>query len=211
MTHPNRNLPDSGEGTGGQDRRTFLKRSSVAISAAALAGCAPQTDSGGADATAADRLHEALLHALAEVVLPGELGAEGRRQAVVAFQAWAYAYEPVAELNHGYGTSLVRYSPADPVPGWQAQLEALDLESRARVGTGFADMAPAGRAELVRHGLTDQGGTLPDPLQARHVAVALLAHWSASPQAVDLCYGRLVSPRTCRGIAETSALPGALS
>ena len=151
------------------------------------------------------------MHALAEAVLPGELGAEGRQRAVSAFQAWAYAYEPASELNHGYGSSEIRYSPADPVPGWQAQLEALDLEARARAGRGFAEMGPDGRAELLRRRLADHGGTLPDPLQARHVAVALMAHWSTSPQAVNLCYGRLVSPRTCRGIAETSALPGALS
>jgi hypothetical protein len=211
MTDLDRDQLESGKPAGGQDRRTFLKRSSVAVSAAALAGCVPEVGTGGAEATTSERLDEALLQAVGEVVLPGELGAEGRQRAVRAFQAWADAYEPVAELNHGYGTAELRYGPPDPVPGWAAQLEALDLEARARRGTGFADMGPEGRTELVQRRLADQGGTLPDPLQARHVTVALLAHWCASAEAVDRCYGRLVSPRTCRGIGETSALPGVIS
>lgn len=211
MTDRNRGEPGSGQPVRGQDRRTFLKRSSVAVSAAALAGCVPEAGTGGAEAAARGRLDEALLQAVGEVVLPEELGGEGRQRAVAAFRAWANAYEPVAELNHGYGTSELRYAPADPVPGWAAQLEALDLEARARRGMGFAEMTTEGRALVLAGRLNDQGGTLPGPLQARHVAVALLAHWAASPGAVDLCYGRRVSPRTCRGIEGTDALPGVIS
>jgi hypothetical protein len=141
------------------------------------------------------------------LVLPSELGSEGRERAVQAFEAWAYGYQPVAELNHGYGTSEIRYGPPDPVPGWAAQLEALDLEATQRHGTAFADLSRDAAEALLRRHLDDEGDGMPDALEARHVAVALMAHWFASAEAVDRCYGVSISPRTCRGLDGSAAHP----
>jgi hypothetical protein len=58
MTDLDRDQLESGKPAGGQDRRTFLKRSSVAVSAAALAGCVPEVGTGGAEATTSERLDE---------------------------------------------------------------------------------------------------------------------------------------------------------
>lgn len=188
------------------DRRTFLKRSGAALSAAAVSGCAPE---GGRDAASARTLERSLLEAVGEVVLPGELGPEGREAAVRAFDRWAFEYEPVPELNHGYGTSQIRYGPPDPVPAWQAQLEALDLEARRRTGRGFADLDAELREAMVRRQISGAGNGLPDPLRAEHVALALLAHWFGSADARDRCYGQRIAERTCRGLADAGSEPEA--
>lgn len=193
------------------DRRTFLKTTGAAISVAATGGCAPADSRRGQAAGDAAVLDPDLLRAVAPLVLPSELDDEGREQAVRGFEAWASAYDPVPELNHGYGSADIRYGPPDPVPGWAAQLRALDLEANRRHGQGFASLDRDLRAGLLRRQVTDQGAALPGPLRARHVAVALMAHWFASPDATDRCYGVRISPRTCRGIEGAASEPEALS
>ena len=189
------------------DRRTFLKRSAAALSVTAAAGCVPDAGREGARGA----LDPALLRAVGDTVLPGELEAGGREAAVRAFERWAYAYEPVAELNHGYGTSEIRYGPPDPVPAWSAQLQALDLEARRRHGSGLAALASSDRERLVRTHLSGAGDGLPDPLRAEHVALALLAHWLGSSEALDRCYGRRIGLQQCRGLDSASAEPEALA
>jgi hypothetical protein len=193
-----------------QDRRTFLKRSGAALSVAAAAGCVPDTPS--RPGAAGRELAGPVLDALGSVVLPGELGREGQARAVADFAGWVRDYEPVPELNHGYGTHEIRYGPADPAPGWRAQLEALDLEATKRHGAGFGEIDAADRRALVLGAVRSERGTgLPAPLQAGHVAAALMAHWFRSPDAVDRCYGRRVAPRTCRGLDGSAAEPEAVS
>jgi hypothetical protein len=156
-------------------------------------------------------LDATLLQAVAETVLPSELGADGITQATHTFQAWLAAYEPVAERSHGYGTAELDYLPPDPAPGWSAQLQALDLEAQRRHGSGFTaiDMA-ARRTILLRHMSTERGERLPDPLEARHVAAGLLAWWCASPAAADLCQRARVAKQSCRPLANTAQRPATL-
>lgn len=192
------------------DRRAFLKTTGTALSAAALGGCAsgdsPRAGNGGAGG-----LDPALLRGVAVLVLPGELGDVAREAAVVGFERWAAAYEPVAELNHGYGTSEIRYGPADPVPGWGAQLRALEVEATKRYGVGWLALGDARAEEILRRQVDDEGTGIPSPLRARHVAVALLAWWLESPDATDRCYGVRIGPQTCRGIASAPAEPETLA
>jgi hypothetical protein len=176
----------------------------------ALPGCA---DAGGTAAarTSADAvLDPALIRALAEAVLPSELGLSGRERAVAAFQQWVAGYRPVAERDHGYGTGELTYTGAHPAPGWRAQLEALDLEARQRFGLGFAELDADLRQRLVRAQLRRERGPLPEPADAQHVAVGLVAWWSASPEANDLCYGRAIGRATCRPLAATGDEPARL-
>lgn len=196
------------------DRRTFLRTTGAAAlgAAAAATACAPETGArGGTDATDPRRLDGGLLRVVGAMVLPSELGDSGREQAVQGFERWAAAYEAVPELNHGYGTSEIRYGPADPVPGWAAQLQALDIEAVKRTGSGFATLDRDAADALLRRHIGDPGSGMPSPLQADHVAIALLSWWLATPEATDRCYGVRISPETCRGIEIAPREPESLS
>jgi hypothetical protein len=52
-----------------------------------------------------------------------------------------------------------------------------------------------------------RGDRLPAPLDARHVALALLAHWASTPAAWDLACGARVGRGTCRPLAESPRRP----
>ena len=150
-----------------------------------------------------------MLAALGEAVLPESLGAAGRGRAIAAFTAWLAAYVPVAEEMHGYGYAELTYTRADPAPGWGAQLQALDLLARRIRTRGFAQLDLAGRRVVLDAALRGAAsGPLPaSPLQADHVAVALLAHWAATSEAQDLAYGARIGAGQCRSLADTSRRP----
>jgi hypothetical protein len=141
------------------------------------------------------------------VVLPSELGADGRDVAVRAFERWLDGYEPAFEVNHGYGTHEIVYGPAHPGPGWQAQLEALELEARRRTDSGFGDLPLEARRALVLRQLAGEAGNLPSPPRARHVAVGLLAHWATSSGAHDLAYRASIGRHACRGLDDLGTPP----
>lgn len=192
-----------------RDRRAFLKSSAAALSGVALGRCAPGEGRGGRR----PGLEPGLLRALGGAVLPaGELGAEGVERVVAGFERWLEGFEPVAELNHGYGTAEIEYGLPDPAPRWRAQLEALELEARRRHGRGFADLGPGERRELVRRRVRDDPlSGLPPAAEARHVAAGLLAYFYATPEATDLCYGAEIRPRTCRELRTVHEVPEPLS
>lgn len=193
------------------DRRGFLKATGAALAGAALGpGCAPATD--GPEAVGLRSLSRDLLRSVAEVVLPSaELGGAGVEEAVVAFEAWLAGFEPVAELDHGYGTSEIQYGPPDPAPGWEAQLRGLDLESRHRFDLPFTGLPLEQRRQLVAGHLSGAPERLPLPGRGPHVALGLLAHFYDSPGATDLCYGRSIGKLACRGIASAAELPAPLA
>ena len=189
-------------------RRAFLKTAGVAgaaVAAGGAAACARET-------RAERRLDAASVAALAAVVLPAELGAEGRARAVSGFQAWLAAYQPAAERTHGYGTGELSYVPAHPGPGWAAQIQALDLEAQQRFGKPFAQLDAAAQHDLLRRQLArERGDRLPEPADARHVAVGLLAWWVQTPEATNLCYGATINPYTCRPLADQGRQPTPLA
>ncbi len=199
------------DSTPGNGRRAFLKIAGV-LAASTAAGCQfethiPETP-GLTGAERAIGFDRTLLDAVAEVVLPSELGAKGRDVATGQFVAWVDGYDPVAEEMHGYGYADIRYLPPDPAPSWRAQLTALDLLARKSRQQPFARLAPAARKELLDVALKGHGGErLPSPLEASHVAIALLAHWAASPDAWDLALGAKVMPNTCRVLGDANAKP----
>ena len=189
------------------DRRRFLKTAGGAAVAATAAG-GPVVACASAPNTAA--LDQATLLALGETVLPAELGPDGIQRAVAAFEAWLEGYRPAVEVTHGYGTGTLDYTPAHPGPGWRAQLEALDLEARERFGTAFATLSAERRSVMIRRQLArDRLDRLPDPVEARHVAVGLLAYWAQTPEATNLCYQAKINPFTCRPLAAQAEKPRA--
>lgn len=190
------------------DRRGFLRTGALASAAAAGLGRGDLIP--GRQPPARALPDPALLRALAATVLPSRLGDEAVEQAVRAFETWIAGYEPAYELNHGYGTHEIFYGPADPAPRWRAQLEAMDIEARKRAGRGLTELTPAERREYVERALGDAEGALPSPARADHVALGLLAHWTASTGAHDLAYRARIGRRTCRGLASLGEPPRAL-
>jgi len=192
----------------GLTRRLFLKTLAPVVPAAALPA-SPWASAAARETAAQEPLETELVNALAEAVLPlGELGAEGVAAAAREFRAWAAGYRPVAELDHGHGTAELGYTGPDPVPGWSAQLRALELESRQRYGRGFAELDVADRQALVRRQIEAEAvGGLPAPADARHVAVGLLAFFYASPAATDLCYRARIGRLSCRPLSASRGRP----
>lgn len=200
-------------------RRSFLKTAgTLTAGAAALStatgACAvkdPPANSAAVPDTGAERVRgfdRTILDAVATAVLPSAMGVPAIRTATDGFVAWADGYEPVAEEMHGYGYAEVRYLPADPSPAWRAQLTALDLLAQKHGTEGFATLPVAQRQELLRAVLRDQrGDRLPAPLEANHIAIALLAHWSAGPDAWDTALGARVSSGICRTLGDATRKP----
>ncbi len=151
-----------------------------------------------------------LLDALGDAVLPAALGADGVARAIAEFQRWMDGYEPGAEANHGYGTGRIEQLPADPRPRWRSQLTALDTDAR-RNGASFSALPRERRQALVRAALqNERGDALPNPLLARHVALALLAHFYDSSAATDLCYDAQIGRQQCRPLSAQRQQPVAL-
>lgn len=148
-----------------------------------------------------------LLEALGDAVLPSELGADGVARAAQEFQRWMDGYQPAAEANHGYGTGRIEQLPADPRPRWRSQLATLDANAR-RAGPSFSALPRERRQALVRAALqNERGDGLPDPLLARHVALALLAHFYDSAAATDLCYDAQIGRQQCRPLSAQRQQP----
>lgn len=210
-------LPKPAEGQPSPGRRRFLGASGAAVAAAVApvplreaAATTPQPE--GADG--GRRLDLPLLRALAEAVLPTEIGDAGVRDALRDFVRWLDGFEPVAELPHPYLSSdEVRYGPPDPAPRWASQLEALDLLAEKSRGAGFADLPVEARRELVAADL-DRHATdaaLPAPAYAPHLAAGLLARFYSRPAAADLAYGARINAAGCRDLASGAERPPPLS
>ena len=188
----------------GSPRRSFIARLGALAAALPLAGWRfPRpTRVPDANARAAVQPNATTLVALGTAVLPSELGPDGVTRAVADFQRWMDGYHPGAEANHGYGTGKIETVAADPRPRWTSQLAALDADARRRAGQSFATLTREQRQALVRTSLAgERGENLPSPLAARHVAIALLAHFYESPTATDLCYDARIGRQQCRPLA----------
>jgi TAT (twin-arginine translocation) pathway-exported protein len=192
------------------DRRSFLKSATALTAAAAIpVQSLAAVEQRQQPVPPPRALNATLLAALGDTVLPESLGAAGRATAVREFNRWITEYSPVAEEMHGYGDAEITYTPADPAPGWNAQLEALDLLARRTKRRGFAALPIAARRDIVRRQLASvRGASLSsNPLNATHVAVALLSHWASSYAAHDLAYNSRIIRGECRGLAGVTRKP----
>ncbi|HSL69693.1 MAG TPA: gluconate 2-dehydrogenase subunit 3 family protein [Longimicrobiales bacterium] len=154
----------------------------------------------------------ALLRALADAVLPSELGSAGLQRTTDQFERWIDRYHANAEVNHGYGTGSIRRLPADPWPNWRTQLQALDTLALREQRTSFAALSVAQRRDLVRGTLEAlNADRLPTPVNAPHVALALLGWFYNTSEANDLCYRAAIGSETCRPLGEAVTAPKARS
>jgi hypothetical protein len=131
------------------------------------------------------------------------------RRVLDGFLKWLDELEPVAELDHAYiWTDDILYGPPDPAPLWNAQLEALELESQKRHGAAFEELAADQQQAVLAHQLPkDVPARLPDPASAPHVALGLLAYFYQTSEANDLCYQKSIEQYTCRGLDSVSIEP----
>ena len=183
-------------------RRAFLATLAAAIPAAALVR---RAHAAAIDDLAAD---PRTLHALGAAVLPSELGPADTRAAVTDFQRWIAGYREGAELLHGYGTSALEKSGPTPATRWAAQLDALEAGARKAGARSFAALPLERRREMVRAELTAlNADRIPPVGRAPHVALALLAHWYGSPDAVDRCYEARIGKEACRPLAASARKP----
>lgn len=151
-----------------------------------------------------------ILRAMADAILPAELGPEGITAAVEQFEQWLENYHPGAELNHGYGTGDLEYLPPSPAPVWDTQLGMLDRWARQRFQMPFVDLGIPERRRIVSGAVgPNTPAGLPRPYNAPHVAIALLSFFLATPSASNLCYGRAIHKQACRPLSRTGEIPPA--
>jgi hypothetical protein len=148
------------------------------------------------------------LDALADAVLPSELGQAGMARVAADFRAWGAGYREHAELVHGYGTSRLRFTGLTPLTRWMTQLDALDAAARSVHHRAFRDLSRDDRESLVRAALAkERVDRMPSVGGANHVALALLAHFYDGTDAADLCYRAKIGKSTCRPLAASPHAP----
>lgn len=153
-------------------------------------------------------LNAAMVRGVADAVLPSELGNDGITRVSRAFSQWIGDYRPGVELVHPYGSAELRQTGASPMARWRSQLSALDNAARTRHQRAFTALTRDQRRELVMQALADgQVNRLPDPLQANHVAMGILAWYFATPDAADLCYSAQIGRNQCRPLVHSSRQP----
>ena len=183
-------------------RRAFLGWLAASVPAAALVR---RAHAAAVSDLAAD---PRMLRAVGDAVLPAEIGAAGIGAAVDRFQRWISGYRAGVELVHGYGTSALEHSGPTPATRWASQLDAIDARARREHRRPFADLSLERRRDLIRADLaTLKADRLTSVGRAPHIALALLAHFYASPEATDLCYGAHIGKQACRPLASSSRRP----
>src|SRR4051794_28246759 len=157
--------------------------------------------------------HVATLNAVAEVVLPGAIGAAGRTAAVDRFVQWVRDYREGADRGHSYGSStLSQRSGPSPAAKYPAQFEALDEQARARGGASFTALAIEPRREILEAAL-DQPQRVTN-LPARPNGASLVAdfmgYYFTSGDGYDLAYDAAIGRDFCRGLDGSDRAPAPL-
>ncbi len=148
------------------------------------------------------------LVALADAVLPQELGAEGRARAVDQFLRWTRDYKAGADRDHGYGMTALRTLPASPAEQYPAQLADLDR----RAGGAFTSLALAERQRVAREAIAAAAvRDLPSRPSGGHIATDLMSHYFHGAAANDRAYGRAIGRGACRALGGSDARPAVLS
>jgi hypothetical protein len=154
---------------------------------------------------------EARVRAIAEVVLPGELGPAGRAAIVDGFLRWIRNYREDAEMDHGYGFTRLRRTPPSPAAKYSAQLAALDRAARTR-GAAFEALDVAARRAVVAAAIdAARVERLPVHPTGDHIATDLMGFYFHGEAANDLAYRSLIRRDSCRGLPGSDNVPPRLS
>lgn len=153
-------------------------------------------------------LDGAILRAVGEAILPSELGPDGQARVTRAFSQWIDGYRAGVELVHPYGSATLRQTGESPASRWRSQLAALETSSRTKHQRAFVSVTADQRRDILTSALSGERlNRLPEPLEANHVAMALLAWYFASPEAVDLCYNAQIGRNSCRPLVNAPRQP----
>jgi len=153
----------------------------------------------------------AVLHDIAPTVLPASLGTDRVRAITDKFVGWTRGYREGVALTHGYGHPRLQRSGASPVPGYVAQLAALEAEARLK-GARWPALDLETRRSLLDAALAKAGvRALPPRPSGQHVVADLMAFYFRSSEANDECYKALINREVCRPIAITTKKPAPLT
>ena len=149
-----------------------------------------------------------VLGAIAEVVLPAELGAAGRTDAVAAFVRWLRNYKEGADTDHGYGNTRIRPTGPSPARAYPTQLIALDAAARGAGARDFPRASLADRQRLIAQAIADANiQRLPPRPSGGHIATDLMGHYFFSSGAADRCYRAAIGRDACRGLPGSEDRP----
>jgi hypothetical protein len=150
------------------------------------------------------------LRALAEVVLPSSLGADGRDDAVRRFVTWVRGYKPGADRGHGYGNSQLS-APTGPPPAsrYPAQFDALDAAAKARGGATFVALTLAARRAVVEAALNDPQRVTQMPARPNgaNLVADFMGLYFNGADARDVAYNAAIGRDTCRGLDGSDRAP----
>jgi hypothetical protein len=152
----------------------------------------------------------AILHDVAQTVLPASIGAARIRETADTFVAWTRGYREGVPLTHGYGHPRLEKSGASPVPGYASQLAALDAAARAKGGRWPALDLQTQRALLDAAFVKAGVRALPSRPAGQHVIADLMAFYFRSSAANDHAYSAMINREVCRPIAITTRRPDPL-
>ena len=157
---------------------------------------------------AQEQTRDAVLVAIAEVVLPGEAD---RKAAVAAFASWIDNYTEGADTDHGYGNTRIRALGPSPARNYPAQIAALNTAARAKGAASFVAAPVDRRRAIVEQAIAD---ARVERLSARptgaHIATDLMGHYFNSSIAADLCYRANIARDACRGLPGSEKPPSQL-
>jgi len=189
----------------GMRRRTLLKSFVTAVLAGPLARV--RAYGRGQDLSAGQL---ATLTAVAEVVLPTSLGADGRDLVVEQFAAWVRGYREGADMGHGYGAAtLRRRSGPSPARNYPAQFDALDAAARGRGAASFAALPVGERRVIIEDTLNGPPRVtrLPSQPNGNNLVADFMGMYYASPEAWDLAYERRIGRDRCRSLDGSEERP----
>lgn len=151
---------------------------------------------------------EARIRAIADSVLPGEIGSEGRASAVAGFLRWLGDYRAGADTDHGYGFPRLRKTAPSPAAKYATQLDALDERAGPR---GFVGLSAGERRATLEAAIASAKiERLPGRPDGGHVATDLMAYYFNSIEAHDLAYRAAIGRDTCRGLEGSEDRPAPL-
>jgi hypothetical protein len=141
-----------------------------------------------------------VLRAIADVVLPSELGRDGVDRVAARFEAWVREYRPGADTDHGYGRTYLRRKPPSPAQVYIAQLESLSA-------TMLGSDTEAKRAAIERALADAKVQELPRLPDGKHVVSDLMSFYFRGSDANDLCYRAAIGRDRCRGLEDSAKAP----
>ena len=139
------------------------------------------------------------------MVLPGEIGADGRARVVTSFVRWLRDYRAGADMDHGYGFTRLRRTPPSPTAKYAAHFAALDQRAGAQ---RFEALSVDARRVILEEAIAAAKiDRLPARPDGGHIATDLMSFYFNSPEAEDLAYRAAIGRDACRGLEGSENRP----